>query len=82
MLDKVTDIYKIGDSVRVLMSSLHSAIRKLVKGGRGKYIVVNYSPEIYYVREVLKPRGIRKDFTNNTYTLQDGNGHKILTELN
>ena len=81
MLDKETDNFIIGDSVRVLMSSLHSEVRKLIKAGRGKYVVVKYSPEIYYIREKLTPKPKLKDFQNPRYTLQDINGNKLLTDI-
>ena len=81
MLDKETELFQVGDSVRVLMSSLHSDVRKMVKANRGKYIVVRYSPQIYYVKEILKPNAKLRDFQNTRYTLQDDNGNKLLTEI-
>ena len=81
MLNAETELFEVGDPVRVLMSSLHSEVRKLVKANRGKYIVVKYSPEIYYISEVLKPKPRLKDFQNTRYTLKDEDGHKLRTEI-
>ena len=63
------------------MSSLKSEVRKLIKASRGKFIVVKYSPDIYYIKEVLKPSQKLKDFTNTRYILKDKNDNVVLTEL-
>jgi len=82
MLDKAKEDFEPGDRVRVLTSALHSKIRSLIKSGNAKYIVVKYSPEIYYIDSVLKPKGPHKDFRNKRYTLRyNSNGQRLLTEL-
>lgn len=75
------DEYNIGDYVRVLNSSLFSKIRKLVKAGKEKLIPIRYSPTIYKISKVLKPRGIRKDFMQRRYKLVDLNDNPLQTEL-
>jgi hypothetical protein len=44
---------KIGDFVRVKMGTLYSKIRKLIKSGDKKNIVVNYSPTIFQISSIL-----------------------------
>ena len=73
--------FNVGDYVRVLNSSLFSKIRKLVKAGQEKLVPVRYSPTIYKIGKVLKPRGIRKDFMQKRYKLVDFNDNPLLTEL-
>ena len=39
------------------MSALFSNIRRIIKEGRSKEIVVHYSPEIFQVKRVYRPAG-------------------------
>jgi hypothetical protein len=48
-----TTEYKIGDFVRVKMGTLYSKVRKLIKSGDKKNIVVNYSPTVYKITHML-----------------------------
>ena len=81
MLDKAKEDFVKGQPVRVLMSALNSKIRKLIKSGNSKYIVVKYSPELYYIDNILTPKGPHKDFRNKRYTLRNSNNEPLLTEL-
>ena len=74
MLDKETESYELNEPVRVLMTALHSKIRSLEKSGNSKLIVVKYSPKIYYIDSILKPKGPQKDFRNRRYTLYSKTG--------
>ena len=51
---KNTDDFKIGDRVRIKMSSIFVNVRKLIKEGLSKQIVVTYTPEIFYIKKVSK----------------------------
>ena len=42
-----TEEYKVGDYVRVKMGTLFSSVRKQIKSGDKKLIVVNFSPTVY-----------------------------------
>jgi hypothetical protein len=47
-------------------------------------IVVKYSPKIYYIDSILKPKGPQKEFRNKRYTLyyyKDGRKVKLQTEI-
>jgi hypothetical protein len=43
------DVFRKGDHVRVLNSSLYANVRKLVKEGKTKLLPVKYNPEIYVI---------------------------------
>ena len=61
--------FKEGDHVRATMTSLYSEQRKIAKQGKGKLLPVKYSPEVYYVDKVIRPRK-NKDFNRNQYQLR------------
>ncbi len=66
--------FKTGDLVRVNMSSLYSNIRKLEKSGRGKLVIVKYSPEIFKIAEPFgKKQGLPR---RKKYTLVSIDGKK------
>ena len=52
--NNTTKELSVGDFVRVKLSQLYSQVRKMVKQGDKKYIVVKYSPDIYIIDKVLK----------------------------
>jgi hypothetical protein len=70
----------VGDNVRVLMSSLKSKLRKLIKENKKKLIIVTWSPTIYKVARIIKPNGIKRDFQKERYTLVNQNDEPLLTE--
>jgi hypothetical protein len=49
-----------GDYVRVKMNALYSGVRSIVKAENGKLLVVKYTPDIYRVAKVVKPRNTQK----------------------
>lgn len=55
--DKVLEV---GDYVRIKMTALYSDIRRIVKSGNEKLLVVKYTPDIYRVVKVVKPRKTKK----------------------
>ena len=73
-----TQEYHAGDYVRVKLSQLYSQIRKMIKDGDKKYIVVKYSPEVYIIDKVLKEdnHGLEK----KRYTLKKIDGSPLLTQ--
>jgi transposase InsO family protein len=50
------DYLQLGDKVRISLSSLNSNLRKKVKEGNSKYIIVTYSFEIYQISRVYKSK--------------------------
>ncbi len=78
MLDKITE-FEIGDYVRIKMLALQSQIRQKIKNGNKKYIVVNYSPEIYQITSKMKKDN--DGYENYRYTVKDTDGNELLTQL-
>ena len=75
----MTKEFEKGDYVRVKLSQLYSQIRKMVKDGDKKYIVVKYSPEIYQIDKVIQPD--HEGYEKLRYTLKnlevDENGEDV-----
>lgn len=69
---KELDNFKEDDIVRVKMSSIFSNVRKLVKDGNTKQIVVTYTPELFRVNRVIIPRN--KLLERKRYTLENEDG--------
>jgi transposase InsO family protein len=63
--------------VRVKMSSIFANVRKLVKAGQTKQIVITYSTELFRIKSVVKPRN--KWLERNRYVLKNADG-KVLTK--
>jgi hypothetical protein len=74
---KEEDNFKVGDIVRIKMSSIFANVRKLVKDGNTKQIVVNYTPELFIVRKVIVPRN--KILERKRYVLENADG-KVLSK--
>ena len=70
--------FNAGDYVRVKLSQLYSQVRKMVKDGDKKYIVVKYSPEIYQIDKVLKPDN--EGYEKLRYTLKNLDDTPLLTQ--
>ena len=47
---------KVGDTVRVSNAKLYSEVRKALKEGGQKYVPVKFSPQIYMVATVIRPK--------------------------
>ena len=82
-----TEEYIVGDYVRVKMGTLYSSVRKLIKSGDKKNIVVNYSPTVYKVKSILgKDKNNRLignrtvSFEKNRYTLENLDGTPLATQ--
>jgi len=78
VLKNTTQEFELGDYVRVKLSQLYSQIRKMVKDGDKKYIVVKYSPEIYVIDHILKPD--HEGYEKLRYTLKTLDGQPLLTQ--
>ncbi len=55
--DKVLEV---GDHVRVKMSALYSGVRSLLKSGKQKQVIITYTPDIYQIVKVVRPRKTQK----------------------
>jgi hypothetical protein len=80
--------FKVNDFVRVKMGTLHSSVRKLLKSGDRKNVVVNYSPTVYKITNILakdKPdRRVGNSVIENEklrYTLSNLDGTPLATQL-
>ncbi len=72
---KEHDNFKVGDKVRVKMSAMYSGVRKLIKEGKSKQIVVTYTPIIYSVSKVFSPtKGILE---RKQYVLETNDGMEL-----
>jgi hypothetical protein len=69
--------FEVGDIVRVKMSSLFSDIRRIIKEGNSKQLVVTYSPVLY---EILSKSNTRNKLQRPRYIL--GNAEGKLTKPN
>ncbi len=83
-----TTEYKIGDFVRVKMGTLYSSVRKLIKSGDKKNIVVNYSPTVLKITNILGKDKVDRRVGNNVisyeklrYTLSNLDGTLLQTQL-
>jgi hypothetical protein len=82
-----TTEYKIEDYVRVKLGTLYSSVRKVIKSGDKKLIVVNYSPTIYRIHSILrKDRADRRvgdtviSYEKSRYTLNNMDGTPLQTQ--
>lgn len=66
---KEEDNFKVGDLVRIKMSSIFANVRKLVKDKKTKQIVVTYTPDVFYVRKAIVPRN--KILERKKYVLEN-----------
>jgi hypothetical protein len=80
--------FKVNDFVRVKMGTLYSKVRKLIKSGDKKNIVVNYSPTVYKITNILAKDKPDRRVGNTTieyeklrYTLSNLDGTPLATEL-
>jgi transposase InsO family protein len=64
-------VLSVNDSVRILMSAIHKEVRKEIKSGNSKKIIVKYTPKIYRISRVIRPTGAKRDFQQHRYILRD-----------
>jgi len=70
-----TEELAIGDLVRIKMSSLFSSVRRMIKQGEKKYVVVKYTPEVYRVKQIIRPD--HEHLEKNRYTVESLNGRLL-----
>lgn len=51
---------EVGDYVRVKMNALYSGVRSIVKANNEKLLVVKFTPDLYRIAKVVKPRNTQK----------------------
>lgn len=78
VLKNKTIEFNVDDFVRVKLSQLYSQVRKMIKDGDKKFIVVKYSPEIYRIDKILKPDN--EGYEKLRYTLKTLDGQPLLTQ--
>lgn len=78
VLKNKTIEFNVDDFVRVKLSQLYSQVRKMVKDGDKKFIVVKYSPEVYQIDKILKPDNA--GYEKLRYTLRTLDGEPLLTQ--
>ena len=78
VLKNKTIEFNVDDFVRVKLSQLYSQVRKMIKDGDKKFIVVKYSPEIYQIDKILKPDN--EGYEKLRYTLKTLDGQPLLTQ--
>ena len=72
------DTFEVGDYVRVRMATLFSNIRKVIKSGNSKQIVVEYSPLIFQIAKVIIPRN--NTLSRKRYILENEHGRYIMSQ--
>jgi transposase InsO family protein len=70
------DDFHAGDQVRVRMSELFSNVRRVIKAGNSKQIVVMFTPTMYRVERVI---GVKGGVGSRRYILQNANGDRIMS---
>jgi hypothetical protein len=82
-----TTEFKVNDLVRVKMGTLYSSVRKLIKSGDKKNIVVNYSPTVYKITRIFNKDKADRMVGNNVisfeklrYTLSNLDGTPLATQ--
>ena len=78
VLKNKTIEFNANDYVRVKLSQLYSQVRKMIKDGDKKFIVVKYSPEVYQIDKILKPD--HEGYEKLRYTLKTLDGQPLLTQ--
>jgi hypothetical protein len=66
---------QVGDHVRILLSSISSETRKIIKEGRKKLLPVKYTTDIYTIRKVIP----EEEFIKKRYIVEL-NGEDVITE--
>jgi hypothetical protein len=70
---------KVGDFVRISNAKLYSEVRKVIKEGGQKHVPIKFSPQIYMVATVIRPKKA-SGYSNNQYEVKTLNGHIVRTE--
>jgi len=73
-------LFEIGDFVRVKLSAINSKVRKTIKEGNSKLLVVKFSAEIFIIYRVIRTAADKIGLPK--YVLEDENGHVLVNENN
>lgn len=76
---KDQDNFEVGDLVRVKMSSIFANVRRLVKSGDNKKLVVTYTPDTFRVSKVIIPKGVLE---RKRYVLENSDDKPVTTKKN
>ena len=71
----------VGDTVRVATRALNSEVRKSIKAGNQKLVVVKFSAKVFKVDKVIQSKQ-SKEFALPKYILKDKKGKVLLEEYN
>jgi hypothetical protein len=71
--------FEVGDYVRASMRTLYTEHRKILKEHEQKYLPVKFSPEIFIICKVIKPRK-NIDFVSNQYLIKTKSNRIVKTE--
>ena len=71
--------FDVGDSVRLRMDEIFKNVKRLVKDGETKNIIVTYSPSIFTIFKKIIPR--KGLLERSRYVLQADNGRLLLTKV-
>jgi hypothetical protein len=68
------DNFKVDQKVRVKMSAIFNNIRKLLKEGNSKQIVVSYTPDVFSVEKIIRGSGVLE---RKKYVLKNEEGNVV-----
>jgi transposase InsO family protein len=71
--------FEVNDTVRISTASLSANIRKTMKAGHSKNVVVRFTPKIYRVCHVIRP--LNTAFQLEKYQVEDDKGDIVLAEF-
>jgi hypothetical protein len=77
-----SQILRVNDCVRIALNAIQTNVRKEIKSGNAKKIIVKYTPILYYVKKVIRPTGIKRDFQQNRYVLRDIDDFEVWDDNN
>jgi hypothetical protein len=69
---------EVGDYVRIQTSSLYSEVRKMIKEGNKKNVIVSYTPNIYKIKTVIRHN---PKYSKNEYIVESLDGLPINKHL-
>ena len=71
-------LFKKGDFIRIKLSAIQSGIRKKIKMGNKKLVVVPFSPDVYKIESVRKVAEDKLGIP--TYLIVDKDGNRVMDE--
>ena len=71
--------FEVGDYVRASMKALYTDHRRIIKANEKKYLPISFSPEVFIVSKVIKPKK-NIDFVSNQYLIKTKANRIVKTE--